>query len=103
MNKNLFALNIQLFAEDAKGAEKKESEIIQAIREDYEARLQDKDKIIKDLIAQNKKKNTKAQSIIEEDDEDVENNEDVEEKKKQDDEEKKRRDARMEYYKKHIF
>jgi len=99
MNKNLFALNIQLFAEDA---EKKESEIVKAIREDYEARLQDKDKIIKDLIAQNRKKNTKAQSIIEEDDEDVENDEDVEEKKKQDDEEK-RRQARMEYYKKHIY
>ena len=56
--------------------EKPESEIVKALREEYEKRLEDKDKIIKDLIKQDGKKSTKKQSIIEDEDEEDEDEED---------------------------
>lgn len=101
-NKNpLFKLNIQLFAED--NEDKPESEIVKFLKEEYEKKLADKDKIIKDLINGNKK-SKKKQSIIEDDaEEDAEDEaeEDVEEKKKQEEFEKRKK-WRMDYYKKHI-
>ena len=81
--------------------EPKESEIVKAMREEYERRLQDKDAIIKDLIKQGGKP-AKKQSIIDEDNED----EEVDEEEKKIEEEKKdaekRKAWRMKYYKEHI-
>lgn len=97
----LFELNIQLFAEESE--DKPESEIVKYLKEEYEKKLADKDKIIKDLINGNKKP-TKKQSIIEEDAEDEaeeDAEEDAEEKKKQEEFEKRKK-WRMDYYKKHI-
>lgn len=79
---------------------KPESEIVKALREEYEKRLEDKDKIIKDLIKQDGKKATKKQSIIEEDED--EEDEDEDEEKKQKEIEEARRQKRMDYYKKYI-
>lgn len=85
------------------GEEPKESEIVKAMREEYERRLQDKDAIIKDLIKQGGKP-AKKQSIIDEDNED--NDEEVDEDTKKIEEEKKdaekRKAWRMKYYKEHI-
>lgn len=80
--------------------EKPESEIVKALREEYEKRLEDKDKIIKDLIKQDGKKSAKKQSIIE--DEDKEDEDEDEEEKKQKEIEEARRKKRMDYYKKYI-
>ena len=76
---------------------KQESEIILALKEEYEKRLADKDKIIKSLIASNSSKSKSSKSHEDEDEED----EDEEEKAKKEAEE--RRKKRIEYYKGHIY
>lgn len=73
---------------------KPESEIILALKEEYEKRLADKDKIIKSLISSNP--NSKSSKSHEDEDE-----EDEEEKAKKEAEE--RRKKRIEYYKSHIY
>lgn len=78
---------------------KQESEIILALKEEYEKRLADKDKIIKSLIASNSSK-SKSKSSKSHEDEDEED-EDEEEKAKKEAEE--RRKKRIEYYKGHIY
>ena len=74
---------------------KQESEIILALKEEYEKRLADKDKIIKSLISSNS--NSKSSKSHE----DEEDEEDDEEKAKKEAEE--RRKKRIEYYKSHIY
>ena len=75
---------------------KQESEIILALKEEYEKRLADKDKIIKSLIASHSSKSKSSKSHEDEEDE-----EDEEEKAKKEAEE--RRKKRIEYYKGHIY
>ena len=71
---------------------KPESEIILALKEEYEKRLADKDKIIKSLISSKGSKSHEPEENEEDEDE---------EKAKKEAEEKRKK--RMEYYKSHIY